>query len=327
MALPIMQATDIKAAMKGYCRLVGNINDFAKDAIEGTITGENTTNGFFFGGLIGEPNFASEDELIDFSESVHGANGPYRGGWNIQSTTSTITATLMKLSVQNFKLLFADYQDGGAWGDADAAAASLTIGTGSSGVTYTAQQTGTASNSVRVAHIAPSTANAALSVTVSSNDITVNLATGATAGTVTSTAAQVRDAVNASATASVLVAASLPGDGTGIAVAAAMAALTGGSGTTYGQIITRSGNVLDSAYLDNVCLCFEGETDDEIGMVIRLNSVINRADSKEFSPDGDGNISGVEVELQGHQDLSSLSSTGQPLPPMSIYLPSYMAAA
>lgn len=112
---------------------------------------------------------------------------------------------------------------------AEAVAASLAIGAGNAGVRYTAKSAGVAGNSVRVAHVAATGSNAPTSVAVAGNDITVTLGTGATAGVVNATAAQVRDAVNAHAAASALVTASLVGDGTGTAAAAAIAALTGGA--------------------------------------------------------------------------------------------------
>lgn len=330
MAMRVMDNESIQKAMKGYCRVCVNLSSFDPDSVVEVINGVSTTDttGRFVGGLVGEPSFASEDELIVFTENIHGAQGPYKGGWQIQSTTSSITATLMKLSYENFKMIFPDLEDRGAWASADSSSATLTIGTGASGVTYTAKSAGTAGNSIRVAHVNPGTANAALSVTVSGNDITVNLATdNATTPAVTSTAAQVRDAVNASAAASALVGATLAGDGTGTAVTQVLTALAGGAGTSYGRRVARSGNVLNSAYFDNAALIFEGATNDEVGMIMRLNSVTNVADSKEFSPDGGGNISGVEVQLQGHQDLENLSSGGEAQPPCEFYLPSYEGAS
>lgn len=221
MALPVIDQPSVRTAMQGYCRVVANITDFARPAIEEVITGVNTTNGFYLGGLSEEPSIASEDELLDFVENIYGANGPIKGAWAIQSTTTTLTASFLKLTPRMFSVIFPDYEDVGAWQGAS------------------------------------------------------------------------------------------PDDGVT-------------PGETYGQIITRSGNVLEENYLDNVCLCFQGQTDNEIGMIWRLNNVVNRADSKEFSPDGDGNLSGVECELQAHEDLAQLSGA-QRVPPMSVYLPTYMA--
>lgn len=87
---------------------------------------------------------------------------------------------------------------------------------------------GSAGNAVRVRYVVAG-ASTALSVSVSGNDITVNVATdGASAAT--STAAQIATAVNNSATASkkVSVANATGNDGTGVVTALAFTALTGG---------------------------------------------------------------------------------------------------
>lgn len=112
---------------------------------------------------------------------------------------------------------------------AAAVAAFSDVGAGASGVRYTAKAAGIGGNSIRRAHVAAAGANAPTSVAVAGNDITVTLGTGATAGVVNATAAQVRDAVNAHPAASALVTASLIGDGTGTAAASALAALAGGA--------------------------------------------------------------------------------------------------
>lgn len=220
MPMRIVDNESIQLAMKGFCRVCLNLSSFQPDSLVEVINGVSTTDttGRFVGGLVGEPNFASEDELIVYTENIYGAQGPFKGGWNILSTTSSITATLMKLSLENFRIIFPDLQDNGAWQN--------------------------------------------------------------TAG----------DQI-------------------------------------YGRRVSRSGNVTDASYFDNVALVFEGQTDDEVGMIIRLNNVVNVSDSKEFSPDGDGNISGVEVQLQAHQDLSALSSTGLAQSPCEFYLPDYETVA
>jgi hypothetical protein len=86
-----------------------------------------------------------------------------------------------------------------------------------------------AGNSVRVRYVDPAGNNAALGVVVAGNDITVNLATGG-AGAITSTAAQVKAAVEASAPAAALVsvANAAGNDGTGVVTALAYTALSGG---------------------------------------------------------------------------------------------------
>lgn len=108
--------------------------------------------------------------------------------------------------------------------------ASVTLGTGNAAILLTSKAVGIAGNAQSVQLVAPAGANAALGVVVSGSDITVNLATGAVAGVVTSTAAQVIAAINASGTANLLVTASNAAASTGASVAAAAAVqkLTGG---------------------------------------------------------------------------------------------------
>lgn len=94
---------------------------------------------------------------------------------------------------------------------------------------YTARDFGTAGNSTTVAYADPGGNNAALSVSVSSAAITVNLATGS-GGAITSTAAQVKAAIEASAAASALVSVALKtsNDGTGVVTALSATNLAGG---------------------------------------------------------------------------------------------------
>lgn len=108
-------------------------------------------------------------------------------------------------------------------------AATLTIGSsGNNRVKYTAKKTGTAGNSIRVAHVV-SGASTPLTVAVSGNDITVNVAT--TAGSAAkSTAEEVATAVNSSSAARALISrAALVGPGKGVVSAQALTNLTGGT--------------------------------------------------------------------------------------------------
>lgn len=113
---------------------------------------------------------------------------------------------------------------------ANATAATLTIGAGNAGVTYTAALwRGKGGNGARVAHVVAGT-NTPLSVTAAGRDYTVNLATNG-AGAATSTAAQVVAAFNNTAAVSDNgITASLPGTGASVAVAQAFTNLTGGTG-------------------------------------------------------------------------------------------------
>jgi hypothetical protein len=110
------------------------------------------------------------------------------------------------------------------------------IGAGNANVTYTAKYGGTYGNSIKVAQVDPGANNALLNVVTTYDSsgnptVTVNLATGA-GGAITSTALQVKNAVNADAGASQWVTASNSGTGATVVAAAGNSALT--SGTTTG---------------------------------------------------------------------------------------------
>lgn len=101
-----------------------------------------------------------------------------------------------------------------------------------SDLTYTAVDYGTAGNSITVTHVDPSGNDQPLAVNVDGTDITVSLATGP-AGAITSTAAEVKAAVNVHADASLLVLCEDEGVGSGIVNAEAVTSLAGGAFKTY----------------------------------------------------------------------------------------------
>jgi hypothetical protein len=101
-------------------------------------------------------------------------------------------------------------------------------------ITLTAVDFGAGGNSISVVYINPG-AEAALSVTVAGNAITVNLASSADPA-ITSTAAQVVEAINEHAEASLLVLATYEGSGAGVVNAKSVASLTGGVTVTPGEI-------------------------------------------------------------------------------------------
>lgn len=99
-------------------------------------------------------------------------------------------------------------------------------------LTFTSINRGTASNAVRLRYVVAG-ASTALSVAVSGNDITVNVATDS-GSAATSTAAQVLAAVNGHAGASALVSAAnaTGNDGSGVVAALAYTPLAGGTDWT-----------------------------------------------------------------------------------------------
>lgn len=109
------------------------------------------------------------------------------------------------------------------------ATASLIVGTGNAAVNYTALGSGTLGNQIQIRYVVAGN-NTPLTVSVTGRDITVNVATGA-GGAPTSTGSQVMAAVNAHATASLMVQGVLPlgSDGTGVVAAQAFTFLAGGT--------------------------------------------------------------------------------------------------
>lgn len=107
-------------------------------------------------------------------------------------------------------------------------------------LTFTAVAYGTGGNSITIEYLDPSANDAALSIDVVGNAITVNLATGG-AGAITSTAAAVLAAIEASGPAAALVTVAIDtgdtgiaDDGSGVVTALASAPMTGGAGTSIG---------------------------------------------------------------------------------------------
>lgn len=95
-------------------------------------------------------------------------------------------------------------------------------------ITYTSRLAGLAGNDITVAYIDPSANSQPLVVSVSGTDISVSLATNG-GGTITSTKTLIAAAVNAHATASQLVDATVTGTGSDVATAVAATNLAGGS--------------------------------------------------------------------------------------------------
>ena len=107
--------------------------------------------------------------------------------------------------------------------EVDGTAASVAFGD----LTLTAQAKGPDGNTITCALLDPGANSAALSVELSGRDITVNLATS-NAGAITSTAAQVKAALDANADIAALV--TTAAAGAGVMAAAARTALAGGTG-------------------------------------------------------------------------------------------------
>lgn len=109
-------------------------------------------------------------------------------------------------------------------------------------LTFTARVYGAAGNGISIRYVDPGGVTAALAVSVVGQAITVSLARAASA--ITSTAAEVKAAIEASAPANELVAVSIltsdsgsADDGTGIVTAMSQAALASGAGSLIGSVL------------------------------------------------------------------------------------------
>ncbi|MCW1926279.1 hypothetical protein OKA05_27240 [Luteolibacter arcticus] len=117
----------------------------------------------------------------------------------------------------------------------ESSAVAATLATNLSGsnndLAFTAVLSGRLGNDVTVSYVSPGTNNASLGVVVSGRDITVKVATNGSAA-ITSTAAQVKTALEASGAASALVtvANKASNDGSGVVTALTATALSGGAG-------------------------------------------------------------------------------------------------
>jgi anaerobic selenocysteine-containing dehydrogenase len=143
---------------------------------------------------------------------------------------------------------FGSYLDsiyGGSLQSGTAASASVELGTGTSGVKFTAVASGTTGNGITVTYTDPGAADQPLGVSVSGTTITVSLATGNAPGNaITTTAAEIVTAIADYADAGRLVTGSVltaPGDGV---VAVASGTTSGGSALTYTNAYTQSKNGL-----------------------------------------------------------------------------------
>lgn len=111
------------------------------------------------------------------------------------------------------------------------------------GLTFTAKTYGAAGNNISIRYVDPGAASQALSVSVVGTAITVSLATNG-GSSITSTAAQVKAAVDADARASSLVSVAIytadagtADDGSGVVTAMAQANLANGAGTGVGAVL------------------------------------------------------------------------------------------
>ena len=128
---------------------------------------------------------------------------------------------------------------------------------------FTAKLKGHFGNTIKVAYVDPDAANAKLAVTVSGTTIAVSLATGANKA-ITSTAANVKAAIEAVPAAAALVSVANVAGNSGEGVVAAMAATALANGAGENQIIIRKG-VYARAGLGDLVVAVPAESDIYVG--------------------------------------------------------------
>jgi len=128
---------------------------------------------------------------------------------------------------------------------------------------FTAKLKGHFGNTIKIAYVDPDAANAELAVTVSGTTITVSLATGANKA-ITSTAANVKAAIEAVPAAAALVSVANVAANSGEGVVAAMAATALANGAGENQIIIRKG-VYARAGLGDLVVAVPAESDIYVG--------------------------------------------------------------
>jgi hypothetical protein len=164
------------------------------------------------------------------------------------STWSTVGAFAQVTGVTTKNKVFGPLGDSCRWawtiGGTSIKAAMTTALTGANNdMTFTADTAGVGGNSITVRYVDPAAISQSLGVVVAGSAITVNLATDG-AGAITSTAAQVKTAIEASGPAAALVdVANAGGDsGAGVVTAMAVTPLAGGVTVSFTFAIAAEAN-------------------------------------------------------------------------------------
>jgi phage tail sheath protein FI len=193
----------------------------------------------------------------------------------------------------------------------------LTTGAANAALTWTAKLAGNLGNKINVRLVDPKANNAALSVQVSGGTaIIVNLATGA-GGAITSTAAQVKAAIEANAAAHALVGLANTGASTGAGIVAAVPAtfLSGGEDEAFplNQPTMVAGSRREAARLGLVGTLPTAMDAifDQAGAVVVVVRVEEGADAAETLANVVGGVNGTTDDFEGvHAFLGAESKLG-----------------
>lgn len=192
-----------------------------------------TSNNFYVTDAITELAYSPEITEGDTQEVKNGCGATCL----VYTAPDTYQRYNLTLTLCRFEPALASMLTGAGLLSRPAVAAALTTSlTGTNNdLTFTADAAGIGGNAIRIRYVDPAAPSAALSVTVAGNDITVNLATSA-GSAITSTAAQVKAALDASGAAAALIntANAAGNDGTGVVTAMAYTNLAGGEANPVG---------------------------------------------------------------------------------------------
>jgi len=256
------------------------------------VQGDNTK-GELLGGTSGGVNFSTDVETINLGDDVDGLSVALRGALQFDTEAVSLETNLIELIPGRLKTL--NPRLDATQINSDATKATTTRGTTNSAVTVTADEPGTAGNSIRFQILASTGNNVVGSVAVvvgATTDIILTPSTDG-AGVITTTSHQAADLINNTSAAGALVTATYGGNGTGLIAASAIAALTGGTaGTTLGG--TRydpRGYFKDADYINKMALLIESRNKLIRVAVILYNCIVTSG----FSLETQENASPLQV--------------------------------
>ena len=291
-----------------------NVLDLSPAGIDKVLAG-NRAFGQKIGAMTSAPSISISRNMIDITEPIVGLNVALKGARQVQRVDASIDVEFAEITHDNYEILNPG-QSKTDW--LSSANASLDVGTGNSQFSVVARNAGITGNSITLTRTAAAGASAPTTVSVTGNAITVTLGTGTTAGVVNATATDVVAAINASATAALLVQAGLSGtsNGTGLVAAGASTPLAGGAaGSRIGYTFRDQATLRLSDYMKNMCFVMES-TQSKVNTIYTFFDVVATEDFEQ-SPDDEAQISGVSQTFMAHASESSYD------PVSGVYLPAY----
>lgn len=115
MSLRAMTPEVFGEAFKGDVYLVADCEEFSRGYIEDVINGNNDDDAYFLGALGSAPSYEGSRETINYGDNIYGMRGPIKGGWDIQSQTHTISASLVEANDSNVRHMWPDIEELGDW--------------------------------------------------------------------------------------------------------------------------------------------------------------------------------------------------------------------